>query len=264
MKRIVLLMVIFAMACVGMAAPLPPHDLMHKVGFEQRLGSRIPLDLQLTDAHGRVETLGAWVGQRPVLLLMGYFHCPNLCDAVLQGLAHSVARAGLTAGKDVSVIFVSVDPRDTSSDAGQMQQMVAHMSGNRDINQWHFLIASSSTITTLADAVGYRYWYDPALQQYAHPAGVVVGTDTGQISQYLLGVSYPPTTLHDTIIAASRHTLGRIVDQLVLLCCGYDPTTGRYSITVGKIMQWLGLGFTAALVLALCCLWRRSRKRAPL
>jgi protein SCO1/2 len=50
-----------------------------------------------------------------------------------------------------------------------------------------------------------------------------------------------------------------VVDQLVLLCCGYDPSTGRYSLLIGKVMRWLGVGFALLLGVFLASRWRRSR-----
>jgi protein SCO1/2 len=49
------------------------------------------------------------------------------------------------------------------------------------------------------------------------------------------------------------------VDQLVLLCCGYDPSTGRYSLLIGRVMQFIGIGF--AIVLGATVLWLHRRRR---
>ena len=54
------------------------------------------------DYHGHV-----------VLLYFGYTHCPDICPATLANLTDVLRRLGSRA-KDVSVLFVTVDPnRDT-------------------------------------------------------------------------------------------------------------------------------------------------------
>jgi protein SCO1/2 len=53
--------------------------------------------------------------------------------------------------------------------------------------------------------------------------------------------------------------VGSVVDQLVLLCCGYDPTTGRYTLAIVQVMQGLGVVFLA--LAAALWLGLRSRQR---
>ena len=46
---------------------------------------------------------------------------------------------------------------------------------------------------------------------------------------------------------ASHGRIGNLVDHFLLLCCDYDPSTGRYSLVIHRIMQ--GLGIATALTL---------------
>ncbi|GAB2560747.1 SCO family protein [Dyella jejuensis] len=244
-------------ACAS-AAPPPPTDLTARVGFDQKLGATLPLDARFTDAAGTTASLRQWMDGHPALLLMGYFRCPNLCDVTQQGLAHAMAVSGLRPGRDVSVMFISIDPRETAADATRSQQMVARMPGDANAAAWHFLRGDAAAIAAVTQATGFRYAYDARLGQYAHPAGLVIATADGRVNQYLMGANYVPQTVHLAVVAASRHTLGSMVDQLVLLCCGYDPATGRYTVTIDRIMQGLGFGFVAVL-LGLFLLLRRRR-----
>jgi protein SCO1/2 len=203
------------------------------------------------------------MGGHPTLLMLGYFHCPNLCDVAQQGMAHAIALSGLQPGKDVSVLFVSIDPRDTPAAARDKQHMISHMQGDANASAWHVLVGKDASIHALAHAIGYRYAYDPRLDQYAHPAGVVIATADGRVNQYLMGVNYVPQTVRLAVVAASHDTLGSIVDQFVLLCCGYDPATGRYTVTINRIMQGLGIGFVVLLLLMFLLLRRRGPGAAP-
>lgn len=244
------------------AAPPPPHDLLTHVGIQQQLGAQLPMDAVFTDANGQTAPLSRWIGDRPTLLMAGYFSCPNLCDTVQQAMAYSLALSGLQASKDVSVIFLSIDPTESAVDATRKQQQLVRMKGNASVGAWHFLVGSEASIQAVTRAAGYHYTYDAKLKQYAHPAAAMVVRGDGHINQYLMGVSYVPQTLRFAVAAASRHTLGSIVNQLVMLCCGYDPTTGRHTMTVVRMMQWSGVGFLGLLILVFAWL-RRGGRKAP-
>ncbi|HUB88195.1 MAG TPA: SCO family protein [Dyella sp.] len=256
--RTCLLLFLMSLACVAAAAPPPPPHLTQRADFQQKLGASLPTTTPFTDASGRTASLAQWMDGRPTLLMLGYFRCPNLCDVAQQGMAHALALSGLTPGRDVSVLFVSIDPRDTPADAAHKQRMIAGMHGDANATTWHFLVGRRASIDALAGAIGYHYFYDARLNQYAHPAGLVIATADGRVNQYLMGVNYVPQTLHLAVVAASHHTLGSVVDQLVLLCCGYDPTTGRYTVTITRIMQGLGIGFVVLLLVMFLLLRRRS------
>ena len=257
--RTVLLFVLWV-PCWAAQAPPPPADLTQRAGFDQRLGAQVPLDARFADADGRPVALRTLVHGKPLLLALGYYRCPNLCDVVLNGMAHTLARLDLEPGRDFEVAFVSIDPRETPADASHARTMLARMHPDARVPRWHFLTGDRASIGALAQAVGFRYFYDARLQQYAHAAGLVAITPDGKVAQYFFGVSWPPASLRLALVDASRGRLGNLVDRLVLLCCGYDPTTGRYSLAIGRSMQALGVAFVLAL--ALWMLWLRRRARA--
>ena len=248
------------LACVLLsAATVPPRDLASRVGFDQHLGGRLPMDLRFRDASGTERTLNEWAGGRPVILALGYFRCPNLCDAVWQSLAHAVSGAAVRPGSDVTVLFVSIDPHEGPMQALPVQRSLLARWPAAGVGAWHFLSGDARTISRLAASIGFRYVYDDTLHQFAHPAGVVVTTAGGRINQYLFGVEYQPQALRLAVVDASQGRLGSLSERLVLLCCGYDPSTGRYSLAVGKSMRVLGSGFALLLVVALISLSRRRR-----
>lgn len=243
------------------AAPPVPKGLAARVGIDQRIGASLPADVRLSDAFGRTATWSEWLHNTPAILMVGYFTCPNLCDVTQQGLLSSLSKSGLKAGQDVNVIFMSIDPAETSASAHKAQDRMSTM-GAGNTQAWHYLFGAQDAIKKTTDAVGYRYWYDATLHQYAHPSGIIVLTPQGTVSQYLMGVSYPPQTLRLAVIAASHYTLGNVVDQLVLFCCGYDPSTGRYTVTIDRIMKIAGSLFLILLLFAIARLWRAHHQRS--
>jgi protein SCO1 len=75
----------------GTAAGLPAP--LREVGFDQKLGEAVPLDLAFRDAEGRRVTLGDYFDGRPVALLLVYYDCPMLCPLTLSGLARASSRS---------------------------------------------------------------------------------------------------------------------------------------------------------------------------
>lgn len=255
--------VVLLLACCGwtFAATAPPRDLSRRAGFDQRLGAAVPMQQAFHEADGRAVTLAGVSRGQPVLLALGYFHCPNLCDAVLQGMAHTAQAMPLQPGRDYQMVFVSIDPRETPADAASSARMLARMQPGAHVERWHLLTGEQASIGALADAVGFRYFYDARIAQYAHAAGVTVLTGKGRVAQYIFGVSYPPGATRLALVDASHGRLGSVIDRLVLLCCGYDPVTGRYSLLIGRVMQGLGIGFALLLLFGVGALWLRGRAR---
>jgi protein SCO1/2 len=150
-------------------------------------------------------------------------------------------------------------PEKTPADAREAASSLARDQPAAQLNRWHLLTGDATSLHGLATALGFRYFYDPRNRQYAHPAGVVVLTGQGRIAQYFFGVQYPPEALRLALVDASHGRLGNLIDRLVLLCCGYDPSTGRYSVLIDRITQIAAIVFLLAAGAVLLCL-RNSRK----
>lgn len=75
-------------------------------------GSGLTANFKLKDLQGEVRSLESYRG-KVVVMFFGYTHCPDVCPITLQQWAEVKSRLG-EQGKDLQVIFVSVDPdRDT-------------------------------------------------------------------------------------------------------------------------------------------------------
>jgi protein SCO1/2 len=76
----------------------------------QTAAERAPtFDFTLTDQAGHPFTLSRQRG-RAVALFFGYTHCPDVCPTTLANLAHARSALG-DAGRNIVVVFVTVDPR---------------------------------------------------------------------------------------------------------------------------------------------------------
>ncbi|HEY9899076.1 MAG TPA: SCO family protein [Pantanalinema sp.] len=254
------------LAALALAQPamagLPAQDALSGVRVEQRLGQRIPLDLEFRDEAGRPVSLGDYTGARPVILSLVYFECPNLCTYVLNGLVKSLLAQSFDVGKDVTVLSVSIDPTETPALAALKKRTYLRRYDRAGAEDgWHFLTGSQPSIRALADALGFRYAYDPETRQYAHPSAIALLTPKGAIARYFFGIEYAPLDLRLGIVEAASEHIGTPIDQVLLRCYRYDPITGRYGLA---IMELLRLGAIATLLLLaafILAMGRRERRK---
>jgi len=226
-----------ASAQYGEPPPRPDPNvrtgILKEVGIDQRIGEQLPLDLTFHDESGRDVRLGAFFHDKPVVLALAYYDCPMLCTQVLNGMTGSLKTLSLDAGKDFDVVVVSIDPRDSYQMAAAKRDTYVRNYGRpQTAAGWHFLTGADASIKPLAAALGFHYAYDANLKQYAHGAAIYVVTPKGVVSRYLLGIDFAPRDLRLALVEASNNRLGTAVDQVLLLCYHYDPSTGRYSTAV--------------------------------
>jgi protein SCO1/2 len=217
-------------------------ELLKEVGIDQKLNDSIPLDLAFRDAHGNRVELGEYFGSKPVILTLVYYSCPMLCTQVLNGLNRSLKEIPMEMGRDFRVVTVSIDPTERPILAEAKQVMYAGMYGRPGAAEgWHFLTGSEREIKQLANAVGFRYAYDPDSKQFAHASVIMILTPEGKISRYLYGIQYPQRDLRLGLVEASNGKIGSPVDQILLFCYHYDPHTGKYGLLISRIIQLSGL-----------------------
>ncbi|MCA9972297.1 MAG: SCO family protein, partial [Anaerolineales bacterium] len=213
--------------------------------------------------NGRPVQLGDYfAADRPVVLTLGYYECPRLCGLVFKETADALrGLQGLTVGADFTVLSVSIDPGETPAIAAAKKAAHVSQAGPAAAAAaagWHFLTGQQAAIDRLADAVGFRYAYDPASDQFAHPTGLIVLTPDGRIARYIFGIDYPPRDLRLALVDAAAGEIGSPADQLLLLCYRYDPQTGRYTPLIASAIRWAGLGTVLLLGLVLGRAWRRE------
>ncbi len=236
-----------------------------KVDFEQKLNSKVPLDVKFHDESGREILLAEYFGSRPVVLTLNYFRCPLICGQELNALARSLKPLSLKYGKDFEVVTVSIAPDEKPPLAAAKKKAMLEKYGRPGAEEaWHFLTGDEDQIKRLADAVGFKFVYNPRKDQYIHSAGLVVLTPDGTLSRYFYGMEFPPRDLQFAMIDASDGKVGSPIHKVLLFCYDYDPTTGRYTLAVTYLVRVVGT-LTA---LGLCAyvgamLWR-DRRRASL
>jgi protein SCO1/2 len=221
----------------------------------------LPLEAPFKDETGKAVRLGDYFGKKPVVLNFAYFTCPMLCGLSMQGLASSLKGLNLDAGRDFEVLTVSFEPKDTPEMArAKKETALARYARPGAAAGWHFLTGDESSIAALTSAAGFRYEWDAADKQYAHPAGIVVATPSGKLARYLFGIEYAPRDLRLSLVEASQNKLGSVVDQLLLLCYHYDPKAGRYGAFAIDSMRGAGAVTLLALGAFVIVLARPAKK----
>ena len=216
--------------------------LLTDVGLDQKLNQQIPLHLNFRDETGKTVQLGDYFGAKPVILVLAYYECPMLCTQVLNGLTRSMQGMPLEVGRQFNVVTVSINPRDSTALAAAKKRLYAGIYGRSGADRgWRFLTGDQPSIDELARAVGFRYAYDRESDQYAHASGIMILTPEGKLSRYFYGIQYPSRDLRLSLVEASEGKIGSAVDQILLFCYHYDPTTGKYGLAILNVIRAAGL-----------------------
>ncbi|MBI4125155.1 MAG: SCO family protein [Deltaproteobacteria bacterium] len=234
--------------------------MLQNVGIDPKLGTVFPLELEFTDEAGETVTLGKYFKEnKPVILELVYYGCPNLCTYLLNGTLEGLKGLKWSAGREFEMVAVSIDPNETPDLASTKKANYLKEYGRSGSETgWHFLTATEANVRQLADAVGFRYQYDPEIKQYAHAAGLFVLTPDGKLARTLFGIQFSPRDLRLALVEASEGKVGTIVDRLLLFCYGYDPKANKYVLFASNAMKAGG----AATIFALSFLvYRLGRKR---
>ena len=239
--------------------------VLQKVGLDQHLNAQLPLDAAFHDEAGNNVTLGQYFHQRPVILTLVYYDCAMLCGQVLNGLVGSLNMLSLRPGKDFDLVTVSIDPGETPAQAKAKKDMYLKRylnGGPADAAGWHFLTGAQPEIDALAKTIGFRYARvqgpDGKFNQFAHASAIIVATPEGKLAQYYYGIEFSPKDLRLGLVEASHEKIGSLVDAVLLYCYHYDPTTGKYSAIVIRIVRLGGIITVLALGTFMALMFRRD------
>ncbi len=222
-----------------LALPPPPA-----ASLVQQVGVALPLPLKLQDDFGRTVQLADYFrAGRPVLLVLGYYRCAQLCGLLMQSLLQGLQQSGVPRS-DWAIVGISIDPQDDPASAHARRASnlafaasLAGPDGAAEAPQLDLLIAQPAAIELLTERLGYAYAAnadadgDPA-RAWSHPATVVVASGEGRVSRYINGIDFEPAELRLALREAAGDRIGALSDRIALLCAHFDPRSGRYSAAV--------------------------------
>jgi protein SCO1/2 len=248
----------------GMPSSQMP-GVLADVRFEQRLNEPLPLDARFKDEEGRDVRLGDYFGaKKPVVLAFVYYECPMLCTQVLNGLTSSLGALDETVGREFDVVAISFDARETPALAnGKKKSHLDRYKRPESAAGWHFLTGDDAAIKAVTAAAGFKFAWDDKTQQFAHPSGIVVATPEGKISRYFFGIDFAPRDVKFALIESSAGRIGNAIDQLLLYCYHYDPTTGSYGfVAMGAVRVGGAVTVLALVGFVIVSLRREQREHA--
>jgi protein SCO1/2 len=278
-----------AAACLACAfataapARIYPGASAPRVATLQRLGALLPLDAPFVDASGRAVRLADYFRADasheavPVVLVLGYYRCQNLCETEMEGVIQALADSGLSR-RTYRVLAVSIDAEETAIDAAARRRIdlqVADLASPRSAAAadgplvLDTLVGGAASIERLTRQAGFVFVRsgtdrpssgatDTEARAFAHAAGFLVATPDGRVSRYFLGVRHDPAALRRAIADAAGDGIGSAVASLLLLCAHLDPTLGHFSAAVMFGLRLLGVGLAVLLGL-----WIWRHRRAP-
>lgn len=224
------------------------------VRVDQNLKNYLPLNLVLTESDGTRVALREYFSDKPVLLQLVFYQCPGVCTAELNSLTNAMRSfPDYQLSEQFDVLTVSIMPTETVEMAKNKKMAyldILNRPGAED--GWHFFVGDYDTVKELADAIGFRYVYDPTNDTIVHPACLVVLTPQAQITQYFLNTEYAPKVLLTSLIEAEKGRIGvRQENPSFWSCIELDPLTGQRSLNVLKAVRIGGVLTLAALVISI-------------
>jgi protein SCO1 len=262
----IVLAILLALAVTGPALAQraePAPEETEGVDIKPNIGAQIPLDAVFVDENGKEIRLRDYItGDKPVIMSLGYYRCPLLCDLVLNGVVDALKGVEWDPGDQFEMITISIDPKETPTLAKLKKQNYVRGYGKPSANRgWHFLTGKQESITAVANAVGFYYRYDEKQDQFIHGAAVFLLTPDGKLSRCLRGIMFDSQTVRLSLAEASEGKQVSTFDSLLLLCFHYDETEGTYSLQAMNVMRIGGVMVMVVLAAILFPAWLRSRKR---
>lgn len=223
-----------------------------------RSNALLPLLIPMSDVSDRAAPLRSWLGGVPTVWVLADYTCETLCGPAISIVSNALADTGLRAGQDYRLIVVGFDPKDGAAQALSMKNEQVSPRGGLP-EQSYFLRAPAADIGTLSDAFGVRTVYDREHDQFAHPAAAFVVAPEGRISRALSAVSVDAASLRLALVEASQGRVGRWTDQVHLLCYGFDPASGVYTLAARRLLVAATSISVIVLALLIGLLFRHER-----
>jgi len=214
------------------------------------------------DESGRAVKLGDYFTDKPVVLVPIYYQCPMLCSMTLNGILAAARSIKPTAGPDYQVLAFSINPKEGPELArGKKETYDKGYNRPGSKNGWHFLTGDEDSIRQLTQAINFRFVYDAKSDQYAHASGAIIATPDGRIGRTLYGPDFKPRDLKLALAESGRNEIGSITDKVLLYCYAFDGATGRYTMSVMRVVKLAGAVTVVLLFTGVGVAFRREKKR---
>ena len=162
-----------------------------------------------------------------------------LCTQVLNGLVSALGVLNFEAGREFDVVAVSFNPKEGPGLASQKKAAYVERYGRpQAAGGWHFLTGSQESITRLTEAVGFQYAVRPE-DRPVRPRRGHRGPDAARArSRSTSTASNTRRAISGSASSRPRtSTSARSIDDVLLFCYHYDPSTGKYGADILALVR---------------------------
>lgn len=215
-------------------------ELRDKVGVDEKLGNKIPLNTMFFDSDGKEVILKDLIS-KPTVIDFAYYKCTGICTPLMTEVADVVNKIDLIAGKDYNIITISINPDELPKDAANKKaEMMNLVKTEIPDSAWRFLTGDSLSINELTKAVGFNY--ERQGDTFLHTGLLVFVSSDGKICRYLKpgftdrgDFRILPFIFKMAIVEASKGEAIPVIDELSRYCFSYEPKNESYVFNWFKI-----------------------------
>lgn len=226
---------------------------LDSVSASPTAGARLDLAFRGPDASGKSRSIGEILAGRPAFVSFVDYTCNTLCGTDLELLSQAIQTNRLVPSQ-YRILVIGIDPKDKPKDAVAMERKEIPAA------LWPaatLLLPNSDVVRRATAALGFHYMYDPAIDQFAHPAIVYVIGPDGALRTALSPFAMSTANLRQLLSAPAPST--SLFERVRLLCYAYDPATGLYSLRIVNLLKIACLLTVVAVAGALIFLRRLGR-----
>ena len=207
------------------------------IGLLDRQGQILSIqDLHFTDENGREVKLNTYFKEkRPVLIAPVYYGCKGVCTVTLNALFDGVKRTGLTPGRAIQILAISINPKEKPELALEKKKSYLQKYQFTDKGDgFHFLVGNLSQISKVTEELGFQYEQNG--DDFEHPSAVFILGPSGKITKTLPGTHFNTRKFRQVIAAASGGRSISAFERMIYLCSRWWQR-GIW----GDFLNWLGL-----------------------
>jgi protein SCO1 len=231
-----------------------------RVGVDEHLGARIPLDITFRDESGAPVLLSDLV-KGPTIILPVYYRCSNVCSVLQTRMASVLQTLERTPVEEYRVISVSFDEEETPEMAARSKH--AYLSAMKKPfpeEGWRFLTGDLTSIRRLTDALGFGF--QRQRNEFAHPVAIIVVAGDGMVVRYLYGVSILSKDLALALVEARSGVTGGSIRKLMDYCFSYDPAGRTYVFNLLRVSATVVILCTGGFLVFLLLSGKKKQRRS--
>ncbi|MFQ3650594.1 MAG: SCO family protein [Gemmataceae bacterium] len=240
--------------------------------FQPRIGNIVSGDLSFVDDTGKPVTLNKYGNDRPIILVLAYYRCPQICGKTLSDLNKALRGIGTyDVGRNLDVVVVSFDPKEVPAQAADYKKQYVELyvgeskQPRPDAEKgFHFLTGQQEQIDQLMEETGFYAVWNPQKKDYAHVRAIMILSPQRKITHYFTEGDYSPLYMSQALNEALTGKSGSFIQNFLLMCYIYDPVQGKNSMLVLTIVKIGGILTIATLAgIWLGMWWRATRTTTP-